>query len=122
MSKKTKIIILCCLMLQLCFVSISAQQPKTIIVQRGETFELLANRHHITLDALKEANPNATTCHVGMQLTIPAPPPPPPVTITRSRSRSPLHLSEKEKREWFLESLGMDTSWWRSSFVGTGIQ
>lgn len=111
MSRKTKIIILCCMMLQLCFVSISAQQPKTIIVQRGETFELLANRHHITLDALKEANPNATTCHVGMQLTIPAPPPPPPVTITSytnediAASTTPTKV-KKKKGNGFWKALG----------------
>lgn len=102
---------LSCLMLQFCCLSMSAQQPKTIIVQRGETFELLANRHHITLDALKEANPNATTCHVGMQLTIPAPPPPPPVTITSytnediAASTTPTKV-KKKKGNGFWKALG----------------
>ena len=41
------------------------------VVQRGETFELIAKRYNIALSELMDANPDEEGCYVGMQLNIP---------------------------------------------------
>ena len=41
------------------------------VVQRGETFELIAKRYNIELSELMEANPNEEACYVGIKLNIP---------------------------------------------------
>lgn len=56
----------------LCPAFIQAQDSLTIhTVQRGETFELIANKYGVTLEELKEANPDEEFCYTGMELDIP---------------------------------------------------
>ena len=54
-------------------ISISvAQTAKTHTVQRGETIESIARKYNVTVDALKQANPNVKqTIYVGLKLNIP---------------------------------------------------
>jgi hypothetical protein len=44
----------------------------THIVQRGETYELIAKRYNISLNELMDANPGDSGCFIGMKLNIPA--------------------------------------------------
>lgn len=41
------------------------------VVQRGETFELIARRYNITVQQLMEANPDVDECYVGYTLNVP---------------------------------------------------
>lgn len=54
----------------LCF-SLHAQNTKQHIVQRGETFALIAKRYGLTEEEVKAANPNHSVCYTGLKLQIP---------------------------------------------------
>lgn len=54
----------------LCF-SLYAQNTKQHIVQRGETFALIAKRYGLTEEEVKAANPNHSVCYTGLKLQIP---------------------------------------------------
>ncbi len=47
-------------------------------VQRGETYESIAKRYGVSVQALREANPRHKNCLTGLRIAIPDPPPPPP--------------------------------------------
>ena len=51
--------------------SIGVAQQVKHIVQKGETFELIARRYNIGLNELMAANPDEEACFVGMSLNIP---------------------------------------------------
>ena len=51
--------------------AVTIAQQSIHIVQRGETFDLIARRYNISTKALLEANSNVDQCFVGMKLTIP---------------------------------------------------
>lgn len=54
------------------FICVVAIWPQlTHIVQRGETYELIAKRYNISADELKTANPDEDECFVGMTLNLP---------------------------------------------------
>lgn len=57
--------------LMLLLVMVAQAQQVVHIVQRGETFELIARRYNITLSELMAANPDEETCFVGISLNIP---------------------------------------------------
>lgn len=53
------------------FTTVKAQQVSHTI-QRGETLESIAQKYHVSVDALKQANPDAVDLfYVGMKLNIP---------------------------------------------------
>lgn len=52
-------------------------------VQRGDTWESIAEQHGVTTEKLIDANPFITGCHVGMEITVPC-------------MLSPLELAQKE--------------------------
>ena len=52
--------------------SAQAQEPRTHVVQRGETLELIASNYGVSESAILEANPMAKEMFfIGMKLTIP---------------------------------------------------
>ena len=58
-----------------CFLLFMAEESvcqSTHIVQRGETYELIAKRYNISLNELMDANPGDSGCFIGMKLNIPA--------------------------------------------------
>ena len=58
-------------MIALLSMTIAVAQQTSHIVQRGETFELIAKRYNIALSELLDANPDEEGCYVGMQIVIP---------------------------------------------------
>jgi len=64
--------------------AVCAQTANTHIVQRGETFALVAKRYGLTEQELKKANPNEEVCYAGMKLKIPAKPAPKATTSSTS--------------------------------------
>ena len=48
-----------------------SQTSESHIVQRGETFEIVARRYGMTVDELKQANPWIGGCYTGLKLDIP---------------------------------------------------
>jgi tetratricopeptide (TPR) repeat protein len=50
----------------------NAQNSFLHVVQRGENFESIAKQYNVSVNALKEANPDEDECFVGYELTIPA--------------------------------------------------
>ncbi len=67
MSIRILTILLCLLDGLLCFSQSSTQH----IVQRGETFEIVAQRYGMTIDELRQANPWIGGCYAGLKLDIP---------------------------------------------------
>ena len=51
--------------------SLHAQDTRQHVVQRGETFAVIARRYGLTEDEVKAANPNHSVCYVGLKLQIP---------------------------------------------------
>lgn len=51
--------------------TLAIAQQLTHVVQRGETFEIIARRYNISVAQLKESNPNIDQCFVGIKLNIP---------------------------------------------------
>lgn len=64
--RRLLLVLLCQLLL-----SIGVAQQLEHIVQKGETFELIARRYNIDLNELMAANPGENTCFFGMSLKIP---------------------------------------------------
>lgn len=59
----------------LCFLMMCGETvlpQSTHIVQRGETYELIAKRYNISLSELMNANPGDSGCFIGTRLNIPA--------------------------------------------------
>lgn len=55
----------------LCFLFLLGMaQTQTITTGRGETFEIIAKRYGMTLDELRQMNPNATDGIVGIELVV----------------------------------------------------
>lgn len=51
--------------------AVQAQDAREHIVQRGETFTLIAKRYGMTEEQLKEANPKVKICYAGLKLQVP---------------------------------------------------
>ena len=69
MKKKT---FSCIMMLMISIMTCMAQTMKSHTVQRGETLESIAKKYGVTVEAIKEANPNmGEFFYIGMGLKIP---------------------------------------------------
>lgn len=62
--------ILFLILVVLAWTDISAQLSSHTI-KRGETFEIIARRYNITVEQLREANPDVDDCYVGFTLNLP---------------------------------------------------
>ena len=63
-------------------------------VQRGETFELIANRYGITLNELLEVNPDEDVCYTGLELDVP---------VKDRSSNAPIVVNSSSERNNSLE-------------------
>ena len=68
------------------FVCIFANGQTKHVIQRGETFELIAKRYGISVSEIKEKNPLVDECYTGLTLFIP-PKPQPVVNITKTETK-----------------------------------
>ncbi len=123
------------LVASLCFASlVSAQTTKEHVVQRGETFAIIAKRYGMTEQQIKAANPTRKTCYVGLKLRIPVD----KITTTSTqltytppaKEKSPKNTpareqkkrskeEKKEKRKAFWRSVGEVASTVGDVLVGT---
>ena len=52
--------------------TVAMAQQVTHVIQRGETLESIAQKYQVTVDAIKQTNPDAVNMiYVGMRLIIP---------------------------------------------------
>ncbi len=112
--------ILSSIFIYMCFcLSAYGQTMKEHIVQRGETFAVIAKRYGMTEEQIKAANPTRKTCYVGLKLSIPV------NQITTSSTRLTYTPSSEEKSsvskngKSFWESLGEFANTAGNIIVGT---
>ena len=67
---KKNIVFLTTIILFLLPVTIVSAQTKTVMVQRGETFKTIAEKHGMTVDQLEAINPDVKDIHVGTMLKV----------------------------------------------------
>lgn len=91
-------------------VSLHAQDTRQHVVQRGETFAVIARRYGLTEDEVKAANPNHSVCYVGLKLQIPV-----KVTETSANGDEPLAaaMPEEAKTETAAERKSSRRAFWR---------
>ncbi len=78
--------------------SITADAQQTHIIQRGENAEIIARKYGVTLDELKQANPDEENYYAGMKITIPPRTQPEPQTTVVKPKR--------KKGNGFFKTLG----------------
>lgn len=90
--------------------SLHAQDTRQHVVQRGETFAVIARRYGLTEDEVKAANPNHSVCYVGLKLQIPV-----KVTETSDNGDEPLAaaMPEEAKTETAAERKSSRRAFWR---------
>ena len=90
--------------------SLHAQDTRQHVVQRGETFAVIARRYGLTEDEVKAANPNHSVCYVGLKLQIPV-----KVTETSANGDEPLAaaMPEEAKTETAAERKSSRRAFWR---------
>ena len=90
--------------------SLHAQDTRQHVVQRGETFAVIARRYGLTEDEVKAANPNHSVCYVGLKLQIPV-----KVTETSVNGDEPLAaaMPEEAKTETAAERKSSRRAFWR---------
>lgn len=90
--------------------SLHAQDTRQHVVQRGETFAVIARRYGLTEDEVKAANPNHSVCYVGLKLQIPV-----KVTETSANGNEPLAaaMPEEAKTETAAERKSSRRAFWR---------
>ena len=90
--------------------SLHAQDTRQHVVQRGETFAVIARRYGLTEDEVKAANPNHSVCYVGLKLQIPV-----KVTETSANGDEPpaAAMPEEAKTETAAERKSSRRAFWR---------
>lgn len=90
--------------------SLHAQDTRQHVVQRGETFAVIARRYRLTEDEVKAANPNHSVCYVGLKLQIPV-----KVTETSANGDEPpaAAMPEEAKTETAAERKSSRRAFWR---------
>lgn len=82
----------CLVFSMLALLTIKAQTSH--VIQRGETFELIAKRYGVSLDMIKEANPLVDECYTGITLSIP----PKPIPVTTFVESEPKYYQNADKK------------------------